>query len=257
MANRPLSSAAGSVVLARPVRHPLLGPWFLPEAPGPGALAAHVLLSGHGGYWTSPSAALVHCGSHRALRGDPLTLPPELLAPLGRGQFSAPDRFLPLLGRTFGTVTPWVRVICTQQRRPRRRALPPGVRLRPLMPADAARLDALAPDLRWITETWGSGRALVGGGAWGAFVQGRLASVAGGYLRGLVHEDVAVVTVPEFRRAGLGLLCVQAVSATVHRRGRIPTWTVPRSNEPSRALAAAAGFVPVREEVVYWVGPAR
>ncbi|WP_181799228.1 hypothetical protein [Kitasatospora acidiphila] len=42
--------------------------------------------------------------------------------------------------------------------------------------------------------------------------------------------------------------------AAIQQTGRIPTWTVPRSNEPGRALAEAAGFVPVREEVVYWMG---
>ncbi|MDH6125432.1 hypothetical protein [Kitasatospora sp. GP82] len=34
------------------------------------------------------------------------------------------------------------------------------------------------------------------------------------------------------------------------------TWTVPRSNEPSRVLAVAAGFRPVREDIAYWAGPA-
>ncbi|WP_052682171.1 GNAT family N-acetyltransferase [Saccharothrix sp. ST-888] len=257
-----------AAVLPRPVVHgasrqPLLDPWFLPETPGPGVLAAHVLLTGNGAYWAdrphSPRTVLVQCGPHRVVRGDPRFIAAEQLAPLGRGQFSAPDRFLPLLGRTFASVMPWVRVICTQQHPPRLPDLPPGVRLRPLTTADAAaQLAELDPGLRWITETWGPDRApAAAAGAWGAFAHGRLVSVAATYLRGRCYEDVAVVTVPEFRRAGLGLACVGTVTGAVRRRGRIPTWTVPGSNGPSRALAEAAGFVPVRRETVYWVGPAR
>ncbi|MFC5643843.1 GNAT family N-acetyltransferase [Kitasatospora cinereorecta] len=243
-------------------RHPVLDSWFLPETPGPDTLAAHVLQTGNGGIWTdraeSPRVALLHCGPQRVLRGDPRYVAPDRLALLGRGQFSAPDCFLPLLGRTFVHVFPWVRVICTQQRRPAtHRDLPADVRLRQLGPADAVHLDALAPGLRWITETWGSGRALAfAGTAWGAFADDRLVSLAVGHLRGLAHEDVAVATVPEYRRRGLALACVRATTAAIRRRGRMPSWTVPRSNDPSRALAAAAGFVPVRAEVAYWVGPA-
>lgn len=273
MSNRPLASPPLRSTTTRtavpPPGAPLpgigrlrrLAPWFVPERPGPGTLAAHVLLTGHGSLWTdhpaAPRVAVARCGSFRVLRGDPRPLSPELLAPLQRGQFSAPDEFLPLLGRSFGAVTPWVRLICTQQHRPRRRPVPAGVRLRPLTPADAARLDAAGPELRWVTETWGSSRALVAaGGAWGAFVDGRLVSLAACHLRGLAHEDLAVATSPEFRRSGLALACVLATATAARHRGKLPTWTTPRSNGPSRALAEAAGFRPVREELAYWVGAA-
>ncbi|WP_354638143.1 GNAT family N-acetyltransferase [Kitasatospora camelliae] len=264
----PADRAVGGTVPPRPgprdlIRNsnPLLDAWFRPETPGPGTLAAHVLLTGCGSVWTdrpvSPRAALVHCGPQRVLRGDPRFLTPDVLLPLGHGQFSASDRFLPLFGRTFTQVFPWVRMVCTQQRRPVRRGLPPGVRVRRLGPADAVHLDTLGADLRWIAETWESTGALASAGAaWGAFADDRLVSLAVGYLHGLAHEDLAVATVPGHRRQGLALACVRAACAAVRRSGRTPTWTVPRSNGPSRALAAAAGFVPVGAEVVYWVGPA-
>ncbi|MDH6574750.1 GNAT family N-acetyltransferase [Kitasatospora sp. MAP5-34] len=241
--------------------HPILATWFTPEAPGPATLAAHALLSGCGGWWTdrpvAPRAALLHCGPHRVLRGDPRFLDPEQLAPLGRGQFDAPDRFLPLLGRTFSPVMPWVRLVCTQQDPPRPVRLPDGVRVRPLAASDTPHLDRLDPRSEWISETWGSGRALADcGNAWGAFADGQLVSVACTYLRGLAHEDVAVVTAPPYRRLELGLACVSGVTSAIRARGRTPTWTVPRSNEPSLLLAEAAGFRAVRTEVAYWVGPA-
>lgn len=66
-----------------------------------------------------------------------------------------------------------------------------------------------------------------------------------------------MATAPEFRRGGLGLACVLATATAARHRGKLPTWTAPRSNGPSRALAEAAGFRPVREELAYWVGAAR
>ncbi|MGF1430585.1 GNAT family N-acetyltransferase [Kitasatospora sp. LaBMicrA B282] len=242
--------------------HPLLLPRpGHPERPGPGTLAAHVLLTGGGACWTdrrhAPRVALVHCGPYRLLRGDPALLTPERLAPLARGQFSAPDPFLPLLGRTFDPVLPWIRVVLVQRDRPRRRPLPAGVRLRPLTPADAPLLEALPAELRWLTETWRSARALAGsGGAWGAFVAGRPVALAVTHLRGLAHEDLAVATAPEYRRSGLGLACVLAAATAARHRGRLPSWTAPSSNGPSLALAAAAGFRPVHQEPGYWAGPA-
>ena len=241
--------------------HPVLATWFTPEAPGPATLAAHALLAGCGGWWIDrpvrPRTALLHCGPHRLLRGDPRFLDPEQLVTLGRGQFDAPDRFLPVLGRVFNPVVPWVRMVCTQQYPPRPVRLPEGVRVRPLTVADTPYLDQLDPRSGWITDTRGSTRGFAGGGhAWGAFADGQLVAVACTYLSGLAHEDVAVVTAPSHRRLGLGLACVSAVTSGIRARGRTPTWTVPRSNEPSRLLAEAAGFRTVRAEVAYWVGPA-
>ncbi|MFJ3794449.1 GNAT family N-acetyltransferase [Kitasatospora sp. NPDC090091] len=61
---------------------------------------------------------------------------------------------------------------------------------------------------------------------------------------------------PAFRRLDLALACVQAATTAAHRQGLVPTWSAPRSNHASRALAEAAGYRPVRREVVYWAGPA-
>ncbi|MEV4613216.1 GNAT family N-acetyltransferase [Kitasatospora sp. NPDC049258] len=248
---------AGTLLAAS---NPWYARWFTHERPGPDTLATHVLFTGHGGWWTdradSPRAVAVHCGPLRMLHGDPGRLDPAYLATLGRGQFSAPDRFLPLLARVFSTLMPWQRMVYAQQAAPRPVRLPDGFRVRPLTGHDEQRLGHLAPELRWIGETWESDRALTHGSrAWGAFAGEQLASVACTYLRGRDHEDVAVVTAPEFRSLGLGLACVTGVTAAVRARGRVATWTVPRSNGPSRALAAAAGFRPVHADIAYWAGP--
>ncbi|MER7848433.1 GNAT family N-acetyltransferase [Kitasatospora sp. NPDC096077] len=239
------------------------------ERPGAGLLPAHVLRSGHGGWWADDPGAvgalLVHCGPERLLRGDPARLDRDVLARYGRGQFHAPERFLPLLGRTFSHVTPWVRVLHVHAERPRPVSRHIVAWVRPLDAGDEPRLDHFArrstavpsPGPHWIAETWGGHRALATSGfAWGAFLGPYLASLVCGYLVGREHLDLAVATDPAFRRLDLALACVHAATAAARDRGLTPTWSAPRSNGASRALAAAAGFRPVRQELVYWAGPA-
>ncbi|TWF91228.1 GNAT acetyltransferase-like protein [Kitasatospora viridis] len=237
--------------------------WSLPERPGFDAMDAHVRTSGIGGRLTDrptyPRAEAIHCAGHRLLRGDPRRLDPARLAALAHGQFTAPERFLPLLGRAFAQVSPWERTISVQRYRPHRPRAPQGFRVRPMTCGDARQLAALVPSLRWITETWGGAHGLAASGrAWGAFTDGnQLAAVACTYWEGRAHEDVAVLTLPSFRQLGLGLACVSGLSSAVRARGRVPTWSAPRGNEASQALARAAGFRPVRTEVCYYVGRAR
>jgi GNAT superfamily N-acetyltransferase len=243
--------------------------WFSPERPGATVLPAHVQRSSQGGWWTDdPSdvrALLVHCGPERLLAGDPSRLEPGILARFGRGQFHAPDRFLPLLGRTFTHLAPWVRVLHVYVEQPRRRVSPhTAAWVRPLRPGDEAALDRFAsrgvpaPDgPHWTARTWGGHGALAASGfAWGAFLGPYLAAVACGYLVGREHIDLAVATDPAFRRLDLALACVQAATAAARTHGLVPTWSAPDSNHASRALAAAAGFRPLRREVVYWAGAA-
>lgn len=220
---------------------------------------AHVRTTGLGGRLTDrprcPRVEAIHCAGHRLLRGDPRRLAPERLALLAHGQFTAPERFLPLLGRTFALVSPWERTLSVQQYRPHRPRAPQGVQVRALTPGDASQVATLPPSLRWITETWGGAHGLAASGrAWGAFTDGhRLAAVACTYWQGRAHEDVAVLTLPAFRRSGLALACVNGLTLAVRARGRVPTWSAPRSNEASLALARTAGFRPVRTEVCYYV----
>ncbi|MGW2395847.1 GNAT family N-acetyltransferase [Kitasatospora sp. NPDC001664] len=245
---------------------------LLVEEPGTAAIAAHVARTGHGGWWTddpaAPRTVLVHCGPERLLRGDPGRLDPAFLGRFGRGQFTAPDHFLPLLGRIFTTVTPWVRTVYVHTRPPR--PVPPHVAdwVRPLEPGDSAFLDRFAVRCsspgrhpatpHWAAQTWGGHGALAAGGfAWGAFVGPFPAALACGYLVGRDHVDIAVATDPAFRRLGLGLACVNAATAAARRQGLTPTWAASQVNLAGRAVAVTAGFRPVRNEVVYWAGPPR
>ncbi|MFF2080826.1 GNAT family N-acetyltransferase [Kitasatospora sp. NPDC058162] len=241
------------------------------EEPGTEAIAAHVERTGHGSWWVDrPDSArvlLVHSGPERLLRGDPRHLDPAALAPLGRGQFTAPERFLPLLGRTFTHVTPWVRTVYVQHTAPR--PVSPHIAdwVRPLTPRDVPRFERFAARStppgptsgppHWLARTWDGHAGLAAGGfAWGAFLGPCLAAVACGYLVGRRHLDIAVATDPAFRRLDLALACVTAAADAARAAGLTPTWAASRVNLASRALAVAAGFRPVRDEVVYWTGPA-
>jgi hypothetical protein len=82
-----------------PHRLPALSRWFPAGAPGPAALAEHVLATGTGRFWADravqPRAIAVDCAAHVLLRGDPGALVPAELAPLGSRYIEAPIRFLP------------------------------------------------------------------------------------------------------------------------------------------------------------------
>lgn len=63
-----------------PHRLPALSRWFPAGAPGPAALAEHVLTTGIGRFWADhavqPRAIAVDCAAHVLLRGDPGALVP-------------------------------------------------------------------------------------------------------------------------------------------------------------------------------------
>ncbi|MCC3777191.1 GNAT family N-acetyltransferase [Streptomyces sp. UNOB3_S3] len=246
---------------------PATGPWaswFPSGHPGLGALAEHVRATGHGRWWADravrPRAAAVSCAGQVILGGDPRVMAPRDLHPFAHGYIATPDRFLPLLGAAFDRVVPWERTVWVRDApapvRPPRRPVP-GALLRRLSraPSDAPAVRALGDGHAWIAATWGGAPGLVASGhAWGVFRDGRLLSVACTYFLGGRHEDVAVLTVPEARGRGLASVCVRALCADIAARGRVPSWTCSRDNHPSRALAAATGFRPVREYVHYAAG---
>ncbi|WP_367139765.1 MULTISPECIES: GNAT family N-acetyltransferase [Streptomyces] len=70
------------------------------------------------------------------------------------------------------------------------------------------------------------------------------------------YEDIAVATLPQERGRGLATACVRALCADITARGRIPSWTCSRNNQPSRHLAAKSGLRLVHECVHYAVGSA-
>lgn len=156
-----------------PHRLPALSRWFPAGAPGPAALAEHVLTTGIGRFWADhavqPRAIAVDCAAHVLLRGDPGALLPAELAPLGSRYIEAPARFLPVLGASFDRIMPWERMVYIRQEEPTSLArTPKGVTVRRITAADADSLAALGPGAAWIHASWGGPAGLAGSGhAWG------------------------------------------------------------------------------------------
>lgn len=233
--------------------------WFPAGSPGLGALPDHVRSTGTGSWWADrpvePRAGAVSCAGYVVMGGDPRAVAPEALAQLAHSYFAVPDRFLPLLGASFERIVPWERMIWVQDAPGCDPRLSADVLVRRLTFRDASAVRELGPEPAWITESWGGPHGLAGSGhCWGAFRGGRLLSVACTYFLGDRYEDVAVVTVPDERGKGLAAACVRGLCADVAARGRTPSWTCSRYNEPSRRLAVKAGFRLVRAYVHYAVG---
>ncbi|MGW3716303.1 SDR family NAD(P)-dependent oxidoreductase [Streptomyces sp. NPDC005133] len=224
-----------------PHRLPALSRWFPAGAPGPAALAEHVLTTGIGRFWADhavqPRAIAVDCAAHVLLRGDPGALVPAELAPLGSRYIEAPARFLPVLGASFDRIMPWERMVYIRQEEPTSLArTPKGVTVRRITAADADSLTALGPGAAWIHASWGGPAGLAGSGhAWGAFHQGEAVAVACTYFLGSAYEDLAVVTAPDHRRRQLALSCVTALCADVTARGHTPSWSCSRHNSQPAA----------------------
>ncbi|MET8400865.1 GNAT family N-acetyltransferase [Streptomyces sp900116325] len=239
-----------------PHRPPALSRWFPAGAPGPAALAEHVLTTGIGRFWADravqPRAIAVDCAAHVLLRGDPGALVPAELAPLGSRYIEAPTRFLPVLGASFDRIMPWERMVYIQQEEPTSLARTPrGVAVRRITAAEA--LAALGPGAAWIHASWGGPAGLAASGhSWGAFHHGEALAVACTYFLGSAYEDLAVLTAPDHRRRQLALSCVTALCADVTARGHTPSWGLlaPQQGQPAarleRRLPPGTGVHPPR-----------
>ncbi len=126
--------------------------------------------------------------------------------------------------------------------------------VRRLGPADVDGLARLSPESSWIAATWGGPAGLAAAGvARGAFAGNRPVSVAVPFFVGEAHEDIGVVTEPEYRGRGLSTACAAAVVADIRAHGRRPTWATSPDNIGSLRVAARLGFTPVRTDVLYAV----
>jgi GNAT superfamily N-acetyltransferase len=236
-------------------RWPELAGWFTPERPGP-LIHQHVVHTGRGrcrvDRWPDPRVVLAETAGNYALHGDPAQLPAAGLDDVAGFVEAAPE-WLPVLRAADPGVAIWPRLIAVL---PSTAPLPDprGEEVRRLGPADTPALLRYDPDGTWIWETWGGAQELAAAGvAHGAFVDGRLVSIAVPFYVGARHADLGVVTDPGFRGRGLSTRCAAAVAADVRARGLVPTWTTSPDNTASLAVATRLGFVRHREDVLYAV----
>ena len=232
--------------------HAALRSWFRPERPGP-LVGLHVINSGHGALWVdrrrSPRLVKAAVAGNITLLGDPAALSADDMPHPLTGFIEAADPFLPRLRARYPTLQWWYRLIFEQQQAVPLPAAPAGASVRRLGPADGAALASLASEIAWIYKTWGGPAGLAASGhAWGAFVEGRLTSVACSFFVGDAYEDLGVVTGRAYRRRGLSTACAAGLCADVWARGRTPSWTTAVENEASIRVADKLGFVLQRQD---------
>lgn len=240
---------------------------FADERPGFDAAAGHVLLTGHGRVWVDrwpdPLTILLNAAGNVLLRGDPDAVPAADLAPLITGFVDAPAEFLPALRSAADRLTPWPRLVyrqdsgvATEGRAVSAHEGPaivgPEAEVRRLTPDDAEAVSRLSEGSSWIYGTWGGPAGMAASGlAWGALVDGVLASVACTFFRGTRHGEIGIITEPPYQRRGLSTACVLGLSTDIRADGRQPSWSTSPDNLASRRVAEKTGFSLVRHDVLY------
>lgn len=232
--------------------------WFQPERPAAGLIGAHVQQTGHGVWWADrwpdPRLVIVRTGLNYALRGDPAAFPTHAPIPI-EGFIDPNPAFLPVLEQSYGEVYRWPRVLFQLDTPPVDRAVRGNATLRCLTAADAGAVARLAPDLTWIAETWDGPAGLAASGyAWGAFIDGVLASVACSFFVGETYEDIGVVTEAAYRGRGYSSACSAALCREIQGRGRTPTWSTSPDNLASIGVAEKLGFRFVGPSELYVIG---
>jgi GNAT superfamily N-acetyltransferase len=248
-----------------PAHWPPLREHFVPDRPGP-LIGLHAINTGVGSCWVDrwprARAGIVFTGGNLTCWGDADALVPSDLGHIVHGLLREWDRvfiearpgFETVIGRAVPGLLVWPRVILVHAREAGL-ARQAGGLLRRLLASDAVAVGHLDASIAWISDTRGGAAPLAASEtAWGAFVDGRLVSVAVPYFVGDRHEDIGVVTDPGFRGRGLSPACAARVIADIRARGRIPGWSTSVDNRASRRVAEKLGFVWHRDDVLHIAG---
>ena len=231
--------------------------WFTPERPGY-LVGSHVLNTGCGLAWADRSpngrALLAEVAGNYQFYGDPQAFTPQELAPLLKGFIECPLEFEPLLQAACPDLVAWERVVY-QLEDLRPISTPAGVEIRRLEETDALELAGLSPESNWVVKTLGGvSGATKSGMAWGAFVEGKLASIACPFFVGIQYEDLGVATEPPYRGRGLSTACTYALIQDVLQRGKRVSWNTSRDNLASIRVAEKLGFRFVRTDRLFVTG---
>jgi RimJ/RimL family protein N-acetyltransferase len=231
--------------------------WFQPEQPG-SMIGPHVIQTGQGSCWVDrwpgPRTVLAEAAGNYSLTGEGQALTSADLLSLIEGFVEASEACVPILKAAYPEAKTWQRMHYVQTEAP---ALGNAseARVRRLVLDDAQALEGLNPGSAWVSKTWGGPSGLAQSGyGWGAFVEGRLASVAGTFFLGETYEELAVATEPRWRGLGLSTACGRALCNDIWRRDHQPSWTTSPDNLASQRVADKLGFRLQRRDVIYVVG---
>ena len=231
--------------------------WFTPEQPGY-LVGSHVLNTGCGQAWADrfpkARALLAEVAGNYQFYGEDEAFTPQELAPLLKGFIDCPPEFEPLLRAACPDLVSWERVVY-QLEDLHPIATPAGAEIRRLEETDAPALANLSPESAWVTKTWGGpSGAAKSATAWGAFVQGKLASVACPFFAGIQYEDLGVATEPAYRGQGFSAACTYALIQDVLGRGKRVSWNTSTDNIASIRVAEKLGFRFVRTDRLFVTG---
>jgi len=231
--------------------------WFTPERPGY-LVGSHILSTGYGRAWAdrfpNSRALLAEVAGNYQFYGEPAAFTPEELAPLLKGFIDCPPEFGPLLHAACPDLVSWERVVY-QLEDLRPVSTPAGVEVRRLAEADAPELAGLSPESAWLIKTWGGAVGMANSGtAWGAFVEGKLTSLACPFFMGMQYEDLGVATELPYRGRGLSAACTYMLTQDVLRRGKRVSWNTSTDNVASIRLAEKVGFRFARTDRLFVTG---
>ena len=174
--------------------------WFLPERPGR-LLGLHAIKTGHGSCqvdrWPDPRALIINIGFDYFLAGESRTFERANLQRIAGWVDVADETLARVLREARPLPTLDDRLVLELLDKPDYRTAPAVERcvIRPLLPDDTIHLERLTPQISWINNSWGGPAGLASSGdSWGAFVNGRLVSVACRAYVGKQYEDLGVVT---------------------------------------------------------------
>jgi RimJ/RimL family protein N-acetyltransferase len=240
--------------------------WLLPER-ACSLIGWHTLATGVGKWWVDrwprPACGIAFAGGNLTFAGDPERLGthalPGLIAELRDDWdhvfMEVPEPFRPAVLEALDAPSRWPRVIYTTNSSLQTGIEAPPRAVRRLGAGDAPAVAELGEDLDWISDTLGGPEALAGGqSAFGAFVEGRLVSVAVPFYIGEGFEELGVVTDAAHRGAGWSTACAKAVVADMQARDRLPCWATTPDNAASRRVAEKLGLSLSREEMHYMEG---
>jgi predicted GNAT family acetyltransferase len=231
---------------------------FLPERQH--YISWHILNTGNGqcyvDRWPDPRVILSKIGILCSLNGDPSALALADLREHLTGSVHTTSDFLPAIQALYQEVRGAEGVMLELLESPTFRA-PPAADLRRLTVGDCAALGALPPELAWIGNTWGVPTGLAASGfPWGAFVDGKLASLAATFLVGSALEDVGIVTLDAYRGRGLATACAGALCLHIQARGHWASWNTAADNRASLRVAEKLGFQIIGPDVLHFLGGA-
>ncbi len=128
-----------------------------------------------------------------------------------------------------------------------------GIVVRRLTLGDEAGFGAVAPS--WALRSWGDFPTMIERGiAFGIPAPGGFAALAWTYESDRAHDKIGVVTLPRFRRLGLGRkVAASLLDWIVLERRKAPVWATTLANPASIALARSLGFlIAIHETLLHW-----